>query len=126
MKKINVLAIDDDEISLKLIKLILEKNSFVDTIITATNGLEALEILEKRFDIDLILLDLIMPVMNGYEFLANIQTRDYLSMIPIIVVSTDETAKQKVFEYGAYDFILKPIREKELSSAVQETLNLLA
>lgn len=126
MKKINVLAIDDDEISLKLIKLILEKNSFVDTIITATNGLEALEILEKRFDIDLILLDLIMPVMNGYEFLANIQTRDYLSMIPIIVVSTDETAKQKVFEYRAYDFILKPIREKELSSAVQETLSLLA
>ncbi len=66
-----------------------------------------------------------MPVMNGIEFLINLESREYLSMIPVVVISTDETKKQEVFKLGAYDFILKPIRQKELNMVVENAMNIL-
>ncbi|AGZ82102.1 PleD family two-component system response regulator [Campylobacter fetus] len=125
MKKINVLVVDDDEISLKLLELMLKNNPLVAQIIKAKNGLEGINILERKFDTGLILLDLSMPVMNGIEFLINLESREYLSMIPVVVISTDETKKQEVFRLGAYDFMLKPIRQKELNMVVENAMNIL-
>ncbi|OCR85299.1 response regulator [Campylobacter fetus] len=125
MKKINVLVVDDDEISLKLLELMLKNNPLVAQIIKAKNGLEGINILERKFDTGLILLDLSMPVMNGIEFLINLESREYLSMIPVVVISTDETKKQEVFMLGAYDFMLKPIRQKELNMVVENAMNIL-
>ncbi|QQF52034.1 response regulator [Campylobacter fetus] len=125
MKNINVLVVDDDEISLKLLELMLKNNPLVAQIIKAKNGLEGINILESKFDTGLILLDLSMPVMNGIEFLINLESREYLSMIPVVVISTDETKKQEVFKLGAYDFMLKPIRQKELNMVVENAMNIL-
>ncbi|AJB45828.1 response regulator receiver protein [Campylobacter fetus subsp. testudinum] len=125
MKKINVLVVDDDEISLKLLELMLKNNPLVAQIVKAKNGLEGINILERKFDTGLILLDLSMPVMNGIEFLINLESREYLSMIPVVVISTDETKKQEVFRLGAYDFMLKPIRQKELNMVVENAMNIL-
>ncbi len=119
MKKINILAVDDDFINLKLLKTMLLKNSFVNEAIEAKNGVEAIEILRNRNDIDLILLDILMPVMNGIEMLKIIKSDDALKDIPVIILSTDETKKREALDCGANDFINKPIREQVLTEKIK-------
>ncbi|WP_281950443.1 response regulator [Nitrosophilus kaiyonis] len=119
MKKIKVLAVDDDFINLKLLKTMLLKNGMVDEVIEAKNGVEAIEILKNRKDIDLILLDIIMPVMNGIEMLKIIKSDESLKDIPVIVLSTDETKRTEALDNGANDFINKPIRENILTEKIK-------
>ncbi|ARQ97148.1 response regulator [Campylobacter lanienae] len=123
MTKLNILAIDDDEITLKLLELILAENIYIDDFITAKDGLEAMEILEHRFDINLILLDIYMPRLDGFEFLNNFKQRQYLQDIPIIAISTDISQKQKALEFGVYDFLVKPIIKKPLNKLIKKIAN---
>lgn len=123
-KKLKILAIDDDFINLKLIGSMLKKNSNVDTIVEATNGLDALGILKTQGDVDLILLDIKMPVMDGIEFLTNLQSMPDFSKLPVVVLTTDETRKNEAFDNGAFDFLVKPIRESELSAKIQKVCDL--
>ncbi|WP_096024098.1 response regulator [Campylobacter lanienae] len=123
MTKLNILAIDDDEITLKLLELILTENIYIDDFITAKDGLEAMEILEHRFDINLILLDIYMPRLDGFEFLNNFKQRQYLQDIPIIAISTDISQKQKALEFGVYDFLVKPIIKKPLNKLIKKIAN---
>ena len=71
MIKLNILAIDDDEISLKLLELILAENLYISSITTAKDGLEAMEILESRFDINLILVSSLPIGLNDKSKLLN-------------------------------------------------------
>ena len=73
-KKLKILAVDDDFINLKLISSMLRKNTLVHQIIEATNGLDAINLLKTQGDFDLVLLDIKMPVMDGIEFLTNVQS----------------------------------------------------
>ena len=123
MTKLNILAIDDDEITLKLLELILAENIYIDDFITAKDGLEAIEILEHRFDINLILLDIYMPRLDGFEFLNNFKQRQYLQDIPIIVISTDISQKQKALEFGVYDFLVKQISQKPVNKLITKIAN---
>ncbi|MCR8679199.1 MULTISPECIES: response regulator [Campylobacter] len=125
MIKLNVLIIDDDEITLKLLDMILANNLYIASITTAKDGLEAMEILERRFDINLILLDIYMPRLDGFEFLNNFKQRKYLQDIPIIVISTDISQRQKALEFGVYDFIVKPISKKSLNKFIKKIANAL-
>lgn len=125
-KKLKILSVDDDLINLKLVNIMLRKNQNVDYIIEAKNGLEALDILKASNDIDLILLDIKMPIMNGLEFLSNVGTDDRLKNIPVVVLTTDETKKYDALERGAYDFLVKPIRENELFDKIQKIYQLLS
>lgn len=123
-KQLKILAVDDDFINLKLISSMLRKNDNVGIIIEATNGLDAINLLKTQGDIDLVLLDIKMPVMDGIEFLTNIQSMLEFKKIPIIVLTTDETRKNEAFEYGAFDFLVKPIRENDLSSKIATVADL--
>lgn len=123
MIKLNILAIDDDEISLKLLEIILAENLYISSITTAKDGLEAMEILESRFDINLILLDIYMPRLNGFEFLNNFKKRQYLQDIPVIAISTDMAQRQKALELGVYEFIVKPISKKSLNKLIKQIAN---
>lgn len=123
MVKLNILIIDDDDISLKLLELILAQNLYIDSITTAKDGLEAMEILERRFDINLILLDIYMPRLNGFEFLNNFKKRKYLQDIPIIAISADNTKRQKALEFGVYDFIVKPFDKKVINRLIKQIAN---
>lgn len=125
MIKLNVLIIDDDEITLKLLDMILANNLYISSITTAKDGLEAMEILERRFDINLILLDIYMPRLDGFEFLNNFKQRKYLQDIPIIAISTDISHRQKALEFGVYDFIVKPISKKSLNKFIKKIANAL-
>ncbi|MSN95792.1 response regulator [Campylobacter sp. FMV-PI01] len=120
MNNINILVVDDDLVNLKLAEIMLKKHSNVGEIIKANNGLEALNVLTERNDINIVLLDIVMPVMNGLEFLDNIQVKEKISKIPVIVLTTDETVKREAFNKGANDFLTKPIVEKLLIEKINK------
>lgn len=109
-----VLAVDDDMINLKLLKSMLMKSGHVKEVIEAKNGSDAIGELKARNDIDLILLDIIMPIMNGIEMLKVVRADDNLRQLPIIVLTTDETKKSEALESGANGFLMKPIRNDDL------------
>ena len=109
-----VLAVDDDMINLKLLKSMLMKSGKVKEVIEAKNGSDAIGVLKSRDDVDLILLDIIMPVMGGIEMLKVVRADDNLRQLPIIVLTTDETKKSEALEFGANGFLMKPIRNSDL------------
>ena len=112
-----VLIVDDDMINRKLISKTIERKGYLP--IEATNGIEALTILKTEDKIDLILLDIVMPVMNGIEFLQEIRKQpEYLS-IPIIVLTTDDSKKNEVLNLGAKDIMIKPINPIQLIEKIE-------
>ena len=121
-KKLNILAVDDDMINLKLLKSMLMKNEHVHHVVEARNGVDAIEILKQNSDIDLILLDIIMPVMGGIEMLRIVRADENLSQLPIIVLTTDETKKTEALESGANGFLMKPIRMHDLNEQIQQLI----
>ncbi len=117
-----VLAVDDDMINLKLLKSMLMRSGYVKEVIEAKNGSDAIGELKERNDIDLILLDIIMPVMGGIEMLKVVRADDNLKQLPIIVLTTDETKKAEALECGANSFLTKPIRNNDLMQKMETVL----
>ena len=113
-----VLTVDDDLINLKLLKSMLLKSGFVTEVIEAKNGSDAIGHLKNRNDIDLILLDIIMPIMNGLEMLQVIRADDNLKQLPVIMLTTDETKKGEALDLGANGFLMKPIRREDLINKI--------
>jgi putative two-component system response regulator len=117
-----VLAVDDDSINLKLLKSMLLKTDFVKEVIEAKNGSAAIDELKRRDDIDIILLDIIMPIMGGIEMLKVVRADSNLEQLPIIVLTTDETKKAEALEVGANEFLMKPIRSDDLKSKIASVI----
>ncbi len=113
--KFHILLVDDDLINRKLIKAMLAKHKdIVASIIEANNGKEALEKLYENKEINLILLDILMPVLDGKSFLQIFRRKKEYSSIPVIVLTTDDSKKSEVLDYGADGVIIKPVKEEEL------------
>lgn len=119
-KKLKVLAVDDDFINLKLLKTMLMKSTKVSSVIEAKNGADAIGILKSQNDIDIILLDIIMPVMGGIEMLKVVRADESLRQLPIVVLTTDETKKGEALDCGANGFLMKPVREKDVLEKISE------
>jgi putative two-component system response regulator len=117
-----VLIVDDDLINLKLLRSMLQKTGKVKEVIEAKNGSDAIGVLKSREDIDLILLDIIMPVMNGIEVLKVVRADDGLRQLPIIVLTTDETKKTEALNHGANGFLTKPVRQDELIKQISSMI----
>ncbi len=117
---LKVLLVDDDFINRKLLETLLKKNPSVTAIVQAENGSDALDKLKKEPDVDLILLDIMMPVVDGVEFLKIFRSDMANAHIPVIVLSTDDTRKTEVFDNGANDFLRKPIKENLLSEKIAQ------
>jgi len=111
---LNVLIVDDDFINRTLLKSILKRNSTVSNMIEAENGSDALDKVKADSTIDLVLLDIIMPILDGVEFLKIFRGNPVFNNIPVIVLSTDDTRKGEVMDLGANDFLRKPIKEDDL------------
>lgn len=104
--KRHVLIVDDEHINRRLLGKIVESKYDV---IYAENGHEALDQIKKRSKtLSMILLDLIMPVMDGYELLSILKDDPELSKIPVIVLTSEHSAEVKSLQLGAADFIPKP------------------
>jgi len=117
---LKVLIVDDDFINRKLLQTLLKKNTNVIDIQEAENGSDALDKLKKDSTINLILLDIMMPIVDGVEFLKIFRSDMANSHIPVIVLSTDDTRKTEVFDNGANDFIRKPIKEDDLFTKIAQ------
>ncbi len=120
VKKLKVLAVDDDLINLKLLKSMLMKAPNVSQVVEAKNGADAIGVLKTQDDIDIILLDIIMPVMGGIEMLKVIRSDDSLRQVPVIVLTTDETKKGEALDCGANGFLMKPVREKDVLAKIAQ------
>jgi putative two-component system response regulator len=108
-----VLAVDDIELNLNMVQIMLGSCGDV-AVVEARNGREALEVLQQRPDIDIVLLDLEMPVMDGFETLERIKSDDRFREIPVIVVTADRAEVTKILAMGANDFMAKPYDPEEL------------
>lgn len=117
---LKVLIVDDDFINRKLLQTVLQKNAKVDRTVEAENGSEALDKLKKDPEIDFILLDIMMPVVDGIAFLKIFRSDMENTHIPVIVLSTDDTRKTEVFNNGANDFLRKPVKEGDLNRKIDQ------
>ena len=107
-----VLVVDDQEINRDALEVILEDDY---KIIFASNGEEALEKMHTHeMDLSIVLLDLMMPVMNGFEVLKKVKGDAHLKSIPIIVLTVDKNAELEALKLGAADFITKPFDMPEV------------
>ena len=107
-----VLVVDDQEINRDTLGIILEDDY---DILYAENGKEALALIREHQDeLSIVLLDLMMPVMNGFEVMEVMRSVEAFSRIPIIVLTADKSAELRALQMGAYDFITKPFDAHEV------------
>ncbi len=117
---ITVLIVDDDAFNRQLIISLLSRVSSI-SYIEAEDGIEALEILEKE-KIDIILLDLYMPRLNGLNTIKEIKKNPLFVDIPVIIISTDELVMKEFYALGANDFVSKPFRLNDLQEKIYKYL----
>jgi two-component system KDP operon response regulator KdpE len=112
-----VLVVDDHRQVLRFIEINLKLHGF--GVITATSGEEALAIIEAKQP-DIMLLDIIMPVMDGFEVLRRVRS---FSQLPIIAFSTSITNHDQAMKLGANTFISKPFNVYELAGQIKAFLS---
>ncbi len=118
MENLKILIADDNDNICALLKLYLEKESFVTAV--AHNGIEALKLYEE-FDPDLVLLDVMMPEMDGWQVCRSIRKS---SNVPIIMITAKGETFDKVLglDLGADDYIVKPFDTKEVVARINAVL----
>lgn len=117
----NILTVDDERIIQKMMHKLLTKHGY--NVITANNGKEALNHLVV-YEIDLIILDIMMPVMDGYETLKMLRQMERTRMIPVIILTANANVKTftRVIKMGADDFIAKPFDQGNLRRKLEYLL----
>ena len=120
-KKRTILIVDDEEDIVNLVKISLNLANF-DTL-EALSGQAALDILKNRKP-DLILLDIMMPEMDGYEVCRHVKKDKRLKKIPVVMLTAkgQKNDAEKGLESGAHDYIIKPFDPYELGERVRELL----
>ena len=123
--KQKILIVDDSEINRAMLKEILgESYEYLE----AENGLRAIEILRRRTDIALVLLDLIMPEMDGFDVLRVMQCYAWQEEIPVIVISAAEDTRsvERAYDMGVADYIRRPFERVMVLRRVKNALMLYA
>lgn len=117
-----ILVVDDDEMNLRIAKMILERKLSCK-VLTANNGLSTLETLRDHY-VDLVLLDIMMPELNGIETLQKIRDDENLRDIPVMMLtaSTEMENIKKTAALGITDYIRKPFMPAELVERVSKKL----
>ncbi|MBN2214284.1 MAG: response regulator [Bacteroidales bacterium] len=120
--EINILVVDDSTTNIVLLEAILEEKGY--KIYTALNAREAYNIIAKHQP-DLILLDLLMPKISGFDFLKEIKKNKDTKETPVIIVSAlvDDENTDKILNMGAIDFVKKPIDIQYLVDKVESILH---
>ena len=120
MNKPKILVVDDEQLNVELFEGILSKEYDV---VTALSGVEALVKVEKTFP-DIILLDIMMPDMNGYAVCKQLKSNTKTMSIPVVMVTAlkEKEDKIKALEAGADDFLSKPVDIYELGARVKSLI----
>jgi len=121
MTKPKVLLVDDEAFNLDFLQQALEDENY--ELIVAVNGQEALGKIKSEQP-DLVLLDLMMPILDGFEVLQKVKEDDMLRDIPIIIISAEHDSKSVVkgIKQGAEDYLTKPLNAGHLIKKVKEYL----
>ena len=113
-KALNILLVEDDQVDVMNVRRAFEKNRITNPLWVASDGVEALELLD-RDEVPkgrlLVLLDLNMPRMNGIELLRKVRARDDLKHLPVVVLTTsnDERDRIEAYNLNVAGYILKPV-----------------
>lgn len=123
LSRFSIIIVDDVPLNVTLVSKMLSRFDF--DIRTAGNGLECMrEVIARKPD--LILLDIMMPIMDGFEFLSRIRANSLLNDIRIVVLSALNTSDDivKAYNLGANDFITKPILLSKLTHSIATQLDI--
>lgn len=118
-----ILVVDDDMRNVFALSKVLKERGM--EIVKAENGLKALEMLDQQADIDLVLMDIMMPEMDGYEAMQKIREQARYNKLPIIALTAKamKEDRQKCIDAGANDYISKPIDVERLLSLIRVWLS---
>lgn len=117
----SILIVDDSETNLVLLTAVLEGGGW--PVRTARSGASALKVMHSRVP-DLILLDLLMPGIDGYQMLEKLKSDERYNHIPVIVISAvdDHDTREKCLQKGAIDYLPKPVNIREIVARVRNLL----
>ena len=121
--KPTILIVDDNEINKNLLTEYLSGNY---NLLTASNGVEAMDLIEEKLDeISLVLLDIVMPHLNGFEMLDEMNKNGWIETLPVVIISSEGYAdfKNKAYLYNVYNFITKPFTYEEVMACVERILD---
>ncbi|MBX9720189.1 MAG: response regulator, partial [Candidatus Obscuribacterales bacterium] len=114
-----ILVVDDDVRNIFALTSILEAQNM--NVIFAQNGYEAIKSLEENIDVDIVLMDVMMPEMDGYETMRRIRQVEKYRALPIIALTAKAMKgdREKCIEAGASDYIAKPVQTEQLKSLLR-------
>lgn len=128
----SILIVDDNESDIFVNKTIIQSLNIVREIFISTNGMNALELIEKRYYTNqslpsLILLDINMPRWNGFEFIQELIKSDLLAVkkIPVVLLTSSESIKDIALarSMGVFSFVTKPLTEGKLLNIIDKLLH---
>ena len=120
----NILIVDDSPAMRRMIRRVVDLSGVdLGTCLEAGNGREALAVLRSKW-VDIVLTDINMPEMNGEELVIELRKDDALSTVPVLVVSTDQSASRidRMMSHGANGYLPKPFLPGELCSEMHRLL----
>ncbi len=122
LKKSTIMMVDDEPITSEILQTFLEDAGY-QNFISTSDSTKAVELI-KDSQPDVVLLDLVMPEVSGFEILSILRSNENYRHIPVVVLtsSTDATTKLKALELGANDFLSKPVDPSELALRIKNTL----
>jgi CheY-like chemotaxis protein len=123
LKGRKVLVVDDDIRNIFALNSLLERHNM--QVISATNGQDAIKLVESTGDLSLVLMDIMMPEMDGYETMRRIRGNQKFRMLPIIALTAKAMKgdREKCLEAGASDYVAKPVNTDQLLSLVRMWLH---
>jgi two-component system, sensor histidine kinase and response regulator len=121
-----IMVVDDDPDTVTILARSLEREGF--RTIEAHSGAECLRLIAEKHAVDLILLDLMMPELDGFQVVEALKNNPDSAQIPIIVISArdDVDARSEGMRLGVNDFLTKPVLRKQLANRVRAQLEMLA
>ena len=122
LHRMKILIIDDDRMTVSLLEQLLQRHGYT-RLMGITNSREALETC-AAFDPDLILLDLMMPEVDGFTILESLRSDASERFLPIVILTADitEDTKERALEAGATDFLVKPVSQTEALLRIRNLL----
>ena len=118
-KSKTILHIDDDKNILDIVKLLLREKDY--NIISDIHGSKAMDLVSEHRP-DLIILDIMMPEINGFELIEKFRSNEETKTIPIVVLSVSDVA-EKCLALGANIFLAKPMNEMKLTNAIEKLIH---
>jgi CheY-like chemotaxis protein len=118
-----VLVVDDDARNIFALSIVLENQEM--EVISATNGRHAIELIESTPDLSMVLMDIMMPEMDGYETMRRIRNNARFRALPILALTAKAMKgdREKCLEAGASDYIAKPVNTDQLLSLLRVWLH---